>query len=249
MMQRIDFCFQINKEELENLRYQNDATKISFKRRYCPYAYTEHGIIALAGVLKNEIASRMSAEIVRKFVQMRKFILENEDILLSIAKLQNRQLEFENETNIRFEKLFNLTTKFDLPKIALFYTGQLYDAFDFITNIINKASNSIILIDPYCDKKALTFLSHKKDNVSILLIKNSKSKLSNEEIETFESQYENITIKVFDDIHDRYLIIDNEECYSLGTSLNNAGKKLFTINRIEDIDIIKLIIKKINNCF
>ncbi len=53
----------------------------------------------------------MSVEIARKFVQMRKFILENSDVLLALAKLQNRQLEFENETNRKFEQAFNRIEK------------------------------------------------------------------------------------------------------------------------------------------
>ena len=55
-----------------------------------PFVYTEHEIIALAGVLKSEAADKMSVEIARKFVRMRKFILENSDVLLKLAKIQNR---------------------------------------------------------------------------------------------------------------------------------------------------------------
>lgn len=85
-----DFCLQLTDDEIRNLRCQNGTTKLlSSKRRYAPYVYTEHGIIALAGVLKSEIADKMSVEIARKFIQMRKFILENGDVLLALAKLQN----------------------------------------------------------------------------------------------------------------------------------------------------------------
>lgn len=87
-----DFCFKLNSIEFKFLKSQN-ATSNSGRggRHIYPYVYTEHGIIALAGVIKNEIAAKMSIEIVRKFVQMRKFILENGDILLNLAKLQNKQ--------------------------------------------------------------------------------------------------------------------------------------------------------------
>ena len=95
-----DFCFQVSDKEIDDLRCQNGTTKfLSSKRRYNPYAYMEEGIIALAGVLKNDIAAKMSVEIARKFIQMRRFIIENGDVLLALAKLQNRQIEFENETN------------------------------------------------------------------------------------------------------------------------------------------------------
>ena len=240
-----DFCFKLDDEETKTvLRSQNaTSTEISSKRRYNPYVYTEHGIIALAGVLKSETADRMSVEIARKFVQMRKFVLENSDVLLALAKLQNRQLEFENETNRKFEQAFNRIEKLDLPKTALFYNEKWFDAFDFIVDIIRKAKESIILIDPYCDNKALSFFKYKQENVEILICNGPKSKLEEEEVSRFESQYGVINVKTFTDLHDRFLIIDEEECYDLGTSLNYAGKKLFMINKIDRLDIVKDIVQ------
>ncbi len=243
-----DFCFQLNSDEFKTLRSQNATFNSSTcGRKYLPYVYTEHGIVALAGVLKSDIANKMSVEIARKFIQMRKFILENNDIVLELAKLQNRQLEFESETNRKFEQIFKLIERLDLPKTALFYAGEWYDAFEYISSLIASANNSIILIDPYCDGKALSFLSHRKDGVKITIVKGGHSKLLDKEVEIFEIQYGLINIKMVDDIHDRYLIIDNDICYSLGTSLNYAGKKLFTINKIEDKDTIAFIINKVNN--
>ena len=124
-----DFCFQLNSIEFKNLRFQN-ATSNYGGRRYLPYVYTEEGIIALAGVLKNDIAAKMSVEIARKFIQMRKFIMENGDVLLALAKLQNRQIEFENETNKKFDEILKLISKADLPKQAIFSAGQFYDAYE-----------------------------------------------------------------------------------------------------------------------
>ena len=241
-----DFCFKLNSKEFKNLRCQNGTSSYG-GRRYNPYVYTEHGIIALAGVIKNEIAAKMSIEIVRKFVQMRKFILENGDILLNLAKLQNKQLEFENETNKKFEEVFRLIDKLDLPKTTLFYDGQLFDAYDFISSLINKANESILLIDPYCDGKALSFLKTKKQDVNLTIINGNNSKLKEDEVKLFEEEYGPISIKTIETIHDRFLIIDNSDCYSLGSSLNYAGKKLFSIHKIEDKEIIKSIFSYISS--
>lgn len=243
-----DFCYKINSLEFKNLRCQNVTFKLSTKgRKYPPYVYSEHGILALAGVLKSDVAARMSIEIVRKFVQMRKFIAENGDLLLSLARIQNRQLEFENDTNQKFDEVFRLIENVDLPKTALICAGEWFDAYEYITSIINKAKTSIFLIDPYCDDKALMYLAHHQENISITVVNGPQSKLKPEEIELFRTQYGPIELKTFDDIHDRYLIIDNEICFSLGTSLNSAGKKLFTINKIEDKHTIDFIISKINS--
>ena len=241
-----DFCFQLNKDETTQILRSHFATSndVSSKRRYNPYVYTEHGIIALAGVLKSEVAAKMSVEIARAFIQMRKFILENSDTMLSLAKLQNRQLEFEKETNNKFDDVLRRIEKLDVPKTALFFSGQWYDAYEFIVELIKKANSNITIIDGYCDNKVLTYLANKNQNASVLLVISNKCKLSDNEIEIFESQYGKIETKTINDIHDRYLIIDSSECYSLGTSLNHIGNKMFTISKIEDQDIIRLIIDK-----
>ena len=242
-----DFCFQLSDKETNDLRCQKGTTNfLSSKRRYNPYAYTEEGVIALSGVIKSETAAKMSVEIAKKFIQMRKFILENGDVLLALAKLQNRQIEFENETNKKFDEILKLISKADLPKQAIFCAGQFYDAYEYISSIIRKASSSIVLIDPYCDAKAFTFLKNKKESVKLTICSSHLSKLEKLEIEKFESQYGKINIKQLDDNHDRYLIIDGEECYQLGASLNYAGKKMFSIIKNENKEIIGFLLKKIN---
>ena len=239
-----DFCFKLNSKEFKNLRFQN-ATSSYAVRRHLPYVFTEHGIVALAGVLKSDIAAKMSVEIARAFIQMRHFIIENGDVLLKLAQLQNRQINFEIETNKRFDEILKLINKADLPKQVLFFDGQYYDAYDFISSLIRKADTSICLIDPFCDNRALTFLSNKKPNVSVVICKSSKTKLTNKEIDIFAKQYGTIQIINNNDVHDRFLIIDSVECYSLGTSLNFAGKKTFVITKIEDEMIITSILARI----
>ena len=243
----IDFCFQLNSLEFKDLRCQNVTFNSTVgNRKYKPYVYTEEGIISLAGVIKSEIAAKMSVEIAKKFIQMRKFILENGDVLLALAKLQNRQIEFENETNKKFDEILKLISKADLPKQAIFSAGQFYDAYEYISSIIRRANTSIVLIDPYCDSKAFTFLKNKKESVELTICSSHLSKLENDEIVKFEQQYGKININYLDDNHDRYLILDNEECYQLGASLNYAGKKMFSIIKNENKDIIRFILNTIN---
>ena len=62
---------ELNSKEFKNLTSQNAISSYGGKR-HLPYVYTEHGVIALAGVLKSEIAAKMSVEIARTFIQMRK---------------------------------------------------------------------------------------------------------------------------------------------------------------------------------
>lgn len=188
----------------------------------------------------------MSIKIVRTFIQMRKFIAENGDVLLSLARIQNRQIAFEVETNEQFDEVLKLISKVDLPKQALFFEGQYYDAYDFISSIVRRANTSILLIDPYCDNRALAFLKNRKEGVDLSICKSTNSKLKQEEIEIFEKQYGELQIFDDDEIHDRFLIIDSDECYSLGTSLNYAGKKTFVVTKIENQSIIQSIVNYVN---
>ena len=241
-----DFCFQLNSSEFNNLRSQNAIFEKAVEgRKYLPYVYTEQGIMALSGAIKNDFAVEMSIKIVRTFISMRKFILENGDVLLKLAQLQNRQINFEIETNKRFDEVLKMINKVDLPKQALFFDGQYYDAYDFIASLVRKAKQSLILIDPYCDNRALSILSNKNDGVDITICKSSKSKLTQEEINVFAQQYSPISILNNDVIHDRFLIMDKVECYSLGASLNHVGKKTFVVTMIEDEIIINSIAERI----
>ena len=241
-----DFCFQLNSNEFTLLKSQNVISSSSWGgTRKMPYVYTEQGIMALSGVIKNAIAVQISIKIVRTFISMRKFILENSDTLLELARLQNRQINFEIKTNKRFDEVIKLIDKKELPKQTIFFEGQYYDAYEFISELIRKANESIILIDPYLDNRVFTFLKNRKEGVHIYLIKGNNSKISDDEKIIFENEYGQIDIRTNDTIHDRFLIVDKEECYSIGTSLNYAGKKTFGINKINEINIISLLISNI----
>ena len=243
-----DFCFKLNSIEFKNLRSQNATSSSEHGgKRYLPYVYTEQGVIALAGVIKNDFAIEMSITVVRAFIAMRKFIAANGDVLLKLAQLQNRQITFETETNKRFDEIIKMIDKADLPKQMLFFHGEYFDAYDFITSIIRKAKQSIILIDPYCDSRALTFLSNKSEEVKITICKSTRSKLLEDEIDMFASQYGEITVFDDDTVHDRFLVIDDTECYSLGASLNYVGKKTFEVYKNESERVISSIIE-ISKC-
>ncbi len=242
-----DFCFQLNSKELNSiLRSQNvTSNSLSSKRRYKPYAYTEQGIIALSGVIKNDFAIDMSIKIVRAFISMRKFIIENGDILLKLAQLQNRQIDFEIKTNKRFEEVINSINKAELPKQVLFFNGQYFDAFDFIVLLIKKAKKSLLLMDPYCDNRALSLISNKNEAVQVTIYKSNKAKLNEDMVEAFIKEYGEIEIKNTELFHDRFLIVDNEECYFLGASINCAGKKAFAVNKAEK-EIVDLLLNRFN---
>ena len=113
--------------------------------------------------------------------------------------------------------------------------------------MISKSIKSVYLIDPYFDKDGFKYFTKIKPNVDITICCTSdKNKLLENDIIQFQKQYSDITFISNNQIHDRFLIIDNKECYSLGTSLNYMGKRAFTITKIETNEVIKSIIYLLN---
>lgn len=237
-----DFCFQLNSKEFRNLRLQNVSSSYG-GRRYLPYVYTEHGIIALASVLKSDIAAEMSVKIVRAFVESRKLMYMLQHYSFGLTTLRNDFYEFKDETTKTLGVILKRMENDEPLKEGLFLNGQWFDAFDTITNLIKRAKKSIVLVDPYADKTSLVYLSHKSNGVALTIYKSDYSKLSIEEVEIFEKQYGKVILNEFNESHNRYLILDSNEVYDLGTSLNNAGNKIFTINRIEVQKIADAIIE------
>ena len=240
-------CFKLNQEEINQILRSQFATSnsLSSKRRYNPYVYTEEGIMMLTAVINNDIAITAGLRLITKFIQMRNFINSNGNLLESLATIQNRQLKFEDETNEKFDLVFKKIEHVEIPKENIFFKGEFFDAYDFIIKLINKAQASILLIDPYCDEKALSFFKSKKKEIELVLIKSSNAKLSDTDVERYSSQYGLIKVINNDDIHDRFLIIDQTECYSLGSSLNYLGNKTVVMTQIESKEIIQSIIKAI----
>ncbi len=241
----VDFCFQITKEERGCLRSQIATfAERTRDRKYLPYVYTEQGIIALAGVLRSGLADKMAVEISRVFVSMRRFILENGDVIQRVAELQSRQIAFENETARKFDALFSYVDEKSFPKQMTFFDGQWFDAYDFLSSLFEKADSSILLIDPYCDREALRYCAKRKNGVFIKICHGSRAALSHQDVASFSRQYGPIGVKCDDSFHDRYLILDERECYHIGASINHAGKRVFGISRIEDDDVIALLLRK-----
>jgi len=84
-----NFMFQLTKEEVELMVSQNAIPSKHHLGGYLPYAFTEHGILMLANVLKSKRAIQMSIRIIEISVKLRKMDLTHKDILLKLEKLEN----------------------------------------------------------------------------------------------------------------------------------------------------------------
>ena len=239
-----DFCFQLSKEEYEILRCQNVTSKKengSGGRRYLPYVFTEQGIAMLSSVLKSEVAAKASINIMRAFVEMRKFLISNNEMFARLDRVELKQLE----TDKKLEEVFDYIATTKEVKQKIFFNGQIYDAFSLMVEIVEKAEKELILIDNYVDVNTLNILSKKKDGVNVLIVTSGKGNLTEKDIAKFNSQYPKLTVKISKDFHDRFLIIDRKEVYHIGASIKDAGKKSFGITKLEVEELTKSLLAKV----
>ena len=239
-----DFCFQLSKEEYEILRCQNVTSKNengSGGRRYLPYVFTEQVIAMLSSVLKSEVAAKASINIMRAFVEMRKFLISNNEMFARLDRVELKQLE----TDKKLEEVFDYIATTKEVKQKIFFNGQIYDAFSLMVEIVEKAEKELILIDNYVDVNTLNILSKKKDGVNVLIVTSGKGNLTDKDIAKFNSQYPKLTVKISKDFHDRFLIIDRKEVYHIGASIKDAGKKSFGITKLEVEELTKSLLDKV----
>jgi phage regulator Rha-like protein len=223
-----DFIFQLeNRDLLENLMSQNAISRWGGTRKR-PFVFTEQGVAMLSSVLKSEKAIEVNVKIIRAFVEMRHFLVSNATVFEKLHQIDHKLLEHDEN----FNKLFNALEQKQLtPRQGIFFNGQVFDAFVFISKLIKSAKNRIVLIDNYVDENTLLLLSGKNSEVSVrIYTKNINPKLIMAK-DKFNEQYSNLDVTRFDDSHDRFIIIDNE-VYHIGASLKDLGKKWFAFSKL-----------------
>ncbi|WP_457921794.1 hypothetical protein [Elizabethkingia anophelis] len=123
---------------------------------------------------------------------------------------------------------------------GIFYNGQIFDAYTFVSDIIRSAESSIILLDNYVDDTVLTLLGKRNDDATATIYTKTISNQLRLDLQRYNSQYPPIEIELFSDAHDRFLIIDNAELYHIGASLKDLGKKWFAFSRM-DIEVGRML--------
>ena len=246
------FCFQLTEDEYSELRSQlatsnieTETTATKGGRRYLPYAFTEQGIAMLSAVLRSDEAIQVSVNIMNTFVKMRRFLAENSLMFDKIHSLELKQLEYQKESNEKFNQIFAYISEHEEVGQKIFFDGQIYDAFSLLVSLVEKAEKSIVLIDNYVDVGTLNILSKKKGGVDVTICTVRRTRLTSQDIANFNSQYPTLTINYTGVFHDRFLIVDETIAYHIGASFKDAGKKCFGITRIEDVRIISDILQRL----
>jgi len=238
-----DFMFQLTQKESDFLRSQFVTLEKGRgeHRKYLSYVFTEQGIAMLSGILKSKKAIDINISIMRAFVSMRKFLSTNISILDKMNYIESKQIKFEVKANFKFKQLFD---KFEINKIekkeGVFFEGQVFDSYVFISSLIKKAKKEIILIDNYIDENTLEIFT--KNDIKVKIYTKNVIKL---DLDKLRKQYNNIEVKLINNIHDCFLVID-EEIYHIGASLKDLGNKLFAFSKLskENYEIIKKLIQE-----
>ena len=237
-----EFCFQLDDSEFENWISQiviSNSEKMGLRKK--PFAFTEQGVAMLSAVLKSETAVKMSIQIMKAFVAMRKFMLLNAQVFQRLDNIEKHQLTTDN----KIEELFDRMDKYKREdKQGIFFQGQIFDAYSKFESFIAQAKTEIILIDGYVDLTVLDRLAKKKKNVTVEIYTDAKTKLTAQDVQKFNAQYPQLNLNYTSKMHDRFLIIDKKTLYHIGASLKDLGKKCFAFE-VLDVSLIPTILQNL----
>ncbi|MBQ8901973.1 MAG: ORF6N domain-containing protein [Bacilli bacterium] len=232
------FCWILTKLEETNLRSQiatSSNTNNHGGKRYNSRVFTEQGVAMLATVLKSQIATQVSIQIMDAFVGMREYIGHH---LLGQKYINDMVIKHDNEIKL----LQDTFDGFKIKNNHIFFENQMYDAYSLFLDILESSKESIVIIDNYADKKLLDLLS-KTNKMIKIYSKNMEKEL----ISKYMSQYNNVEIIENNTFHDRFIIIDNKYLYHCGASFKELGKKCFAISKIDEEEILNNLLNKLHN--
>lgn len=234
------FMFQLTNEEWASLRsHFATINGRGHHRKYLPYVFTEYGVIMAAAILKSEIADRASVKVVEAFVAMRRFLSANAQVFQRMEIIEYKLLESDQKFEDIYSKLEEKSLK---PQQGLFFDGQVFDAYEFICNLVRSASSRIILIDNYVDESVLAIMDKRNPGVNATIYTQKIPSHLALDIAKHDNQYPPIPVQVFKKAHDRFLIID-DQVYHIGASIKDLGKKWFAILKMAEQDPNELILR------
>ena len=192
---------------------------------------------------------RWALGILRQYM-LRGFVVEPSRVLVSrenyldLVNVVNRIDSTQTDLIGRVERLEN---KYPELGMRIFFKGQLYDASSCIRGILEQAEREIVLIDGYVDRRTLDMLSGKRDGVKVLLFTSSRgNRITGKEISDFNAQYPSLDVRVTDEFHDRFLILDRKSMYHIGASVKDAGRRTFEISENNDGRYLDMILERLS---
>jgi hypothetical protein len=222
--------FQLNEFQKNELVTNCDRFKSLKHSSSMPYAFTEQGVAMLSAVLRSDVAVQVSIQIIQTFVAMRKTLSNLHGVIQRLETVELKQLQTDNT----IEKILKAWEKDEMPKQGIFFEGQLFDAYVFVSNLIKKAKLSLILVDNYVNENTLHVLSKRKAKTSCTIHTRMNATLKLD-LAKHNEQYPEITMLENKASHDRFLLIDEKELYHFGASLKDLGNKCFAFSRMDEL--------------
>ena len=181
----------------------------------------------LSGILHSDIAIEVNIKIMRAFTAMRRFMLNNAHLFQRMESIEIKQLH----TDEKVDSILNRLNAGEPPSEGVFFDGQIFDAYQFVCDLIGRAKQRIILIDNYVDQTVLSLLDKRAVGVTAQIYTQNPSSLK-VDLKRHNAQYPPIDVAEAQGIHDRFLIID-KKVYHIGASIKDLGKKLFAFSKME----------------
>ena len=228
--------FQLTKEEFLRSQIATLNEGRGQHMKYRPYVFTENGVAMLSSVLRSDTAIEVNIRIMRAFTSMRHFLLNNAEVFQRLSTMEYHQLEMQQhlqESDKRIEEVFRRLDEGNAkPKQGVFYNGQIYDAYTFVSDLIKCAKRRIVLIDNYVDETVLTLLDKRGAEVSAVIYTQQIGRQFQLDIDRHNAQYAPVEVNTFRLSHDRFLCID-DDVYHIGASIKDLGKKWFGFSKME----------------
>ncbi|HNW81711.1 MAG TPA: RhuM family protein [bacterium] len=214
-------------EELHGLpAVANFATTASDGKTYQVEHYNLDVIISVGYRVKSKrgIQFRIWANKVLKEYLLKGHAFENRlekiESDVSVLKRQVGEIDFKVKTELP-------------PKEGIFFNGQVFDAHNFVSDLVRSAEKSITLIDNFVDDTVLTLFAKRKNGVTLKILTKNVTKQLQLDMKKFNEQFPVAEILEFDLSHDRFLIIDDSQVYHIGASLKDLGKKWFAFSKMD----------------
>ncbi|MBR5811342.1 MAG: ORF6N domain-containing protein [Bacteroidales bacterium] len=204
------FRFQLTDDELRELVAVCDRFAILKHSSSLPYAFTEEGVAMLSTVLRSKTAIQVSIHIMQSFVAMRRYLFNNAGIIQRISRIEIRQ----NETDRRIDEIFSKFQDKTIPVEGIFYDGQIFDAYVFVAGLVKSAQRRVVLIDNYVDESVLLMLSKRAPGVSAEIQTGRLSSQFQLDVIKHNTQYEPVAVVQKQNIHDRFLIVDDDKLFA-----------------------------------
>ena len=147
-------------------------------------------------------------------------------------RMDSKLIQHELRLN-RLDEKMDFFVRTSLPPVeGVFFEGQIFDAYKLAADLVRSAKESLILIDNYVDESVLTLFTKRQEGAKALIYTQRITSQFRLDLERHNAQYPPVEVKGIQNVHDRFLILDQTEVYHIGASLKDLGKKLFAFSRL-----------------